>query len=546
MLEEPVSNDARTSVASLEDYLDAVRKHKWLVIAAAVSLLAVAMLYTTSRSDRFEATARVVVEPTPVGSLDGRLVAPKLDREVEIIAGDAVLSKARKLAGVGPKAGLIEPTFQPLSDVLQVVVTAAKPEQAANIANAVAKVYVDERVLAQADFYGTAEAKVAADLSEVQARVDINLKALSVIDVERQRLISEPASPERAGSLDQLSADRGSAQGNLNSDLALARTIRTTLAGLQQDRVTQAPAARVIKEAAASTTPVGLNEKVFWIAGLVLGLILGAILAFLRQRLDRSASGTRDVELALGTKVVGSVPSFGWRFGKGHKGPIMGGGYSGPAAERAREAYRRLRSSVLYLSRASDVKSVVVTSNKAEEGKSTTAANLAMAASMGDTKTVLVSADLRRSSLETTLNVGNDRGLSDYLTGITDDVHSEPVDGFANLTLIPSGPIPSNPGELLNSQRFAELIKKLEAEYELVVVDTAPVGVTADAVGAARFTDGVLVVVDGKRTNTTDLMAVRREFDRTGVTILGAVMNRDVSLSSGLLQRRSYGYYRKK
>ena len=547
MLSEPTTGDARKSIATLEDYLSAVRKNKWLVLTTAAGLLALAVLYTSSRSDRYEATSRVVVEPTPVGTLDGRLVPPKLDREVEIVAGDDVLTAAHKKVGTRPGLGAVEPTFQPLSDVVQIVVTDFNAKRAADLANAVAETYVAQRVDAQNAYYDTAEAKVKANLADVQTRVDASKSILQTIDVERQRLINEPASPERTGSLDQLSADRGSAQGNFNSDLALARTIRTSLAELQKDRATQTPAARVIKQAAIAASPTGLDKKVFWIAGLVLGLILGAVLAFLRQRLDRSASGSRDVELALGTRVVGSVPSFGWRLSRGANGAIMAASNTGPTAERAREAYRRLRSSVLYLTRANDVKSVVVTSNKSEEGKSTTAANLAMAAAMGDTKTVLVSADLRRSSLERTLGVSNDRGLSEYLSGIDDQVTYQTVAGFENLTLVPSGAIPQNPGELLNSTRFETLIKKLEKEFDLVIIDTAPVGATADAVGAARYTDGVIVVVDGKRTSTTDLASVRSEFERTGVPILGAVMNRDVSMAAGLFGRRSYGYgyYRK-
>ena len=548
MLQEPSVDDGRRSIASLEDYLGAVRKHTLLVAASGLALLALAIIFTSGRTAQFEATARVALDPTPVGSLDNRLVAPKLDREVEIVVSDAVLAAAYTRAGIPQTPGGVEATFQPLSDVLRIVVTDASATRSAALANAIAAVYVETRVQAQTDFYTEAEGKTSADMAVIQALADADLAQIRALDEEGQALLQQPASAIRDAQFSALNTSRGALYQTLDSDQALVRTMTANLTDTQRTRLTQEPAARVITEASVPDSPTGLNKKIFWIAGLLLGLGLGVVIAFLRQRLDRSASSTRDVELALGTKVVGSVPSFGWRLSRARKGVIMGTTHAGPTAERSREAYRRLRSSVLYLSRASNVKSVLITSNRSAEGKSTTAANLAMAASMSDTKTVLVSADLRRSSLETTLGVRNDRGLSEFLSGIDTQVYREQVPGFENLTIVPSGAIPSNPGELLNSSRFERLIKLLEMEFDLVIVDTAPVGATADAVGAARFTDGVLIVVDGKRTSTTDLSSVRSEFERTGVPILGAVMNRDVSMAAGVFGRRSsygYGYYRK-
>jgi capsular exopolysaccharide synthesis family protein len=268
------------------------------------------------------------------------------------------------------------------------------------------------------------------------------------------------------------------------------------------------------------------------------------MLAFLLERLDRSAQTSRDVELALGRRVIGAIPKFSWRFRRGQWALVMNSESKSRGLQPTREAYRRLRSSVLFLARAERTRSVVVTSSRALEGKSTTAANVAVSLAVGGARVALVSADLRRPSLERLFGVTNTEGLSTFLSGSTDALRIEQIPGVENLIFVPAGPEPTNPGELLGSPRFAALIATLADEVDLVVIDTPPLGAAADALAAASVADGVVVVVDGKRTETTDLLEIRAELDSAGVTLLGAVLNRDASKGGGFLKRRRsrYGY----
>jgi polysaccharide biosynthesis transport protein len=268
------------------------------------------------------------------------------------------------------------------------------------------------------------------------------------------------------------------------------------------------------------------------------------VLAFLLERLDRSAQTSRDVELAIGRPVIGSVPKFSWRFRRGQWALVMANGRSSKSLQPAREAYRRLRSSLLFLAKVEGARTIVVTSSQALEGKSTTAANLAATLALGGTKVALISADLRRPSLERLLGVSNETGLSNYLNGETDTIRVEIVSGFESLFFVPSGREPRNPGELLGSSRFADVVATLYDQVEIVVIDTPPLGAAADALSVAGVADGVIVVVDGKRTETTDLLSIRNELDRSGARLFGAVLNRDSSQRRGFLRRRNqYSYY---
>jgi capsular exopolysaccharide synthesis family protein len=300
----------------------------------------------------------------------------------------------------------------------------------------------------------------------------------------------------------------------------------------------------VIGVAVPPNARLGLSDRVFWVVALLLGLLFGVVGAFLRERLDRSVQVAKDVELALGGRVIGAIPKFGIRARRGQWSLVMAHGRGTAAIQRTREAYRRLRTSVMFVAKADGVKTVVVTSNRPAEGKSTTAANLAISLALGGVKTVLVSADMRRSSIEASFGLSNDRGLSSYLSGNTDTIRSERIAGVENLVVIPAGPEPSNPGELLGTDRFAALLEHLRTLHDMIVIDTPPLGAAADSLVAASLSDGLIVVVDGSKTDTTDLLEMRNELDRTGIRLLGAVLNRDTSQPKGIFGRRSrYGYY---
>lgn len=532
---------ATKSIASLEDYLEAVRRRKALVAICTIGLLALSMWFTSNRTKQYRTAARVVVSPSPVGSTSGAPVAPNLERETALIVSDSIAEAARGAAGNG--YGTVTATFTPLSDVVVVQAESTNPSYAAALATAYAEEYVNRRVTAQKDFYTATGKQLTDELASVQARIADAQKSLSDLDARRVNANGLPAGDVRSRELENITAANQTLQASLNQDQARLRALEQQLLDYRRTQSTQLPAAAIISAAGVPSKPTGLRPIVLWITAALVGLALGVVAAFTRERLDRRAAASRDVELALGTRMLGTVPRFGWRNRSGKWALIMANDTPGQGAQKAREAYRRLRSSVMFLQRGENIRRVVITSHRPQEGKSTTSANLAISIALGGTRVALVSADLRRSSLERTFGMNNDLGLTSFLTGVTETLRKERVDGIEDLTIIPAGPEVGNPGELLGSARFAQAIEWLSAEYDLVIIDTPPLSVAADALAAAGQADGVIVVVDGDRTETTDLLAIRSQLDRSGNRLLGAVLNRDSSDKGGFFNRGGYGYY---
>jgi capsular exopolysaccharide synthesis family protein len=538
----PASNAGAKSIASLEDYIEAVRHRKFLVILSTLGLVALSIWFTSSRTKEYRAYSSVVVSPTPVGSTSAVLVAPNLEREVALIVSDEIAQAARSAAGTG--IGKATAGFKPLSDVIGITATSTSPSYAAALATAYANEYVTRRIEAQKSFYAVADKTAGDELDILRKRAGDAQNQIIEIDARINVSVASPLSDARTKDIAALSADRSELTSNLIQDQVRIRALEGQLSDSRRVQATQLPAAQVISAASVPSTPTGLKAPILWVAAGLLGLAIGIVAAFTRERLDRRANASRDVELALGGRVLGAVPPFGFRNRSGKWALVMANDASGAPAQRAREAYRRMRSSVLFLSRGEKVNRIVVTSNRPSEGKSTTSANLALSLALGGTRVALVSADLRRSSLERTFGISNDRGLTSYLSGSTDVLRQERIDGFEDLVIIPAGPEVANPGEMLGSTRFAQCIENLAREFEIVIIDTPPLSVAADALAAGNCADGIMVVVDGNRTETTDLLAIRSQIDRSGNKLLGAILNRDNSEKKSWFNRRdNYGYY---
>ncbi len=541
---------AAPEAARLEDYLRAVKRHKWVVIALTLLGLALAFLFQEAQTPSYQATSSVAVSPTPIGSIDGRLVPPNLERERAIISSNGTATAVIDDLGLATTPDdlleSLEVEFRPDSDVLQVSYTSVDPVAAATAANAFATNYTNHREAQAIGHYEaiitTADQQIAEYSTEV-AGLEVRLGDLQT---ERATVASTTPDPvARQDALSVIDTEIAAVRAETSLINTNIRNLDTGKRGAQTDLVTRTPAAEVIRSATTPTSPVGIPGNLVLAAGPFLGLLLGFVTAFLLERLDTTARDSEDVALALGTTVMGAVPTLGLGHRSGPSSLIMlsTGGAARIAA--AREAFRRLRSSIQFLNSSSGVSSVIVTSSSPSEGKSLTASNLAIALAQNGSRCVLVSADLRRPTLEKLFGMEGPRpGLSEYLAAAA-ELNAEKVPGIDNLWLIRSGAPPSNPGELLNSDRFEQMVKELEREdVEYVVVDTPPVLSTADAVSAARYVDGVIVVVDTERTETADLLQVRADLERSGSNLIGAVMNRQKFDRGGLFRRDKYAYYR--
>lgn len=539
-----------SDTARLEDYIRAVRLRKWLVLACAIVGLLGAYSFATSRTLEYTASSSVVLGPTPVGSLiDNRLIEPNLEREREIILSARTATSVSELIGFdGEPESLLSGltvAFRPDSDVITVSATSTDPVQAASIANGFTEAFTETRDGASVAYYETALETSQEQLDAINTEIEALEASLAALTIERRNVLStQDPGPDRDNTIATIDAESATARTEVNNLRISARGFETSIRTDSSALATRVPAAEVLRSASEPSTPDGLSSSLFAFGGLLAGLILGIITAFLLDRLDTTARDDEDVALALGTRVIGAVPTFGIGSRTGASALIMlsSGGSARIAASK--EAFRRLRSSMQFLRSNDSIKTVIVTSATPAEGKSVITANLAISLAQSGARVALVSADLRRPTQEKLFGIQTSQeGLSGYL-GQGSELTVEQIESVPNLFLVEAGPAPANPGELLGSARFRALLEEVQAEVDFTVIDTPPILSTADALAAAPAVDGVIVVVDSRRTETTELLQVRADLERSGARILGAVMNRRRFKRATLFNRRKYSYYK--
>lgn len=202
------------------------------------------------------------------------------------------------------------------------------------------------------------------------------------------------------------------------------------------------------------------------------------------------------------------------------------------------EAFRVLRTNIDFLSPDNQLKIYLVTSPGPEEGKSTTAAYLALTMAQINKKVAIIDADIRRPSLHHMFGVSNDIGLTNILIGRM-PVESV-VQKTCGISLITSGPLPPNPSELLSSQQMEEMLKKLGQENDIVLLDSPPVNSVSDASILAGKADGTILVIDSEKTRIDDAREAKEQLTKVRANIIGVVLNKISIKGSRYYYRQKY------
>ena len=502
------------STADLRKYLQTLRARKWSIILTIVLVVGAAVGFSYLQTPLYEAEARILIRPlTPPGAAVAQPV--DVQTESQVVDSEPVAALVRDQLGLretpqslsadltvsGANTSTSTSSFSS-PQVLLLRFTSPDPNLARRATNAFLQQYIEYRRQQVLDAFLAAQ-------EAVQKRIEAASRQLDQVTTQLKKAAKSDRS--LANTLE------------IQRSVVVSRlgVLQQRLDDLQPDQSVRSGGAEVIQSAKTPSSPVSPNFVKNAGFAAVIGLLLGIGIAFLRERLDDRFRGPADIEETLQAPVLATVPRF--------PPSKEGAGQLVTASETksvASEAYRSLRTNLQFAISQRGVKSLIVTSPSAGEGKTVTAANLAVFLAQAGLRVVVVSADLRRPTLERYFNVDKRHGLATFLNSMDAtpwDVIRDP--GISNLRLIPCGPIPDNPAELLVSSRLGQMLDFLEDNCDLVVIDTPPLLAVADAAILGPQVGGAVLVLDATNTHRSASLHAKEQLERGGGELIGTVLN---------------------
>lgn len=313
--------------------------------------------------------------------------------------------------------------------------------------------------------------------------------------------------------------------------------LQTRLKEAQVAEAVEDPTVRVVETAILPIEPISPRPVRNMALAAVLGLMLGVGLAFVREYMDTRLHSSDQIEQLYGLPTIARVPEMA--IGNGALGRRKALVTLSQAHSVGAESFRNLRTNVRFVRAGQGATEMVVTSPAPQEGKSLTAANLAIALAQQGLRTLLIDADMRRSVQHLQFGLEATPGLSDLLVSQDDPdgvIRPTEVDG---LDLLPAGMHPPNPAELVSTPRMERLLTDLRERYDSIVIDSPPMLAVTDASVLGRKTDGVILVVRAEKTEKDAINLAIQQLHHVGSRILGVVVN-DAKPDGPY-----YAYYRK-
>lgn len=389
------------------------------------------------------------------------------------------------------------------------------PERAATLANTVAEVFIAQNAAQQTGRFASSKESLSKEIAAVQANLAQTQAALDAL--------SNPRTPEEQAQKAQLETSLAQYRSSYANLLQSYENIRVAEAQ-ELNNVS------VVEPAIPPRTPVRPRIELNTALAGLLGMVLAGAIAYVFEYLDDTLKSPEDINQRLGLWTLAAI---GRIDGKGAQDKLIT--ISAPRSPAA-EAYRVLRTNFQFATVDKPLRRIVVTSPGPGDGKSTTAANLAVVFAQGGKKVILVDADLRRPQqhrvFQRSASYGLSTALVDTATPVANFLQPTEVPGLRVLT---SGPIPPNPAELLGSQRMSHLMETLSREADLVIIDSPPVLSVADASILANAADGVLLIADAGRTRREMARRAKESLERAGANLFGIVLNR--------MTKQTAGYY---
>ena len=483
-----------------------------LVFVCAVLAAGAAFLFSSQQHKVYEAEATLIVGQSLSSvnpSSDQLLASQRLSTTYA-----SVVTTRPILDAVITKLGLDETADElrgsvvadtPLSNTfLTITVSDGDPARAAAIANALA----DQLIAASPAIQGRQ--------AEFQASIDADLKAT------QDQINSTQAQVEMLSGLTNPSAAQAAELETLDGRLASLRSTYATL--LSYSSGSGSSLLSVIEPAVPPTSPVSPRPLLYTLLAAVVGLLIGTAVAFVVEYLDDTVRDAVTVEEVAGLSTLGTIARMKGNRTRGEMYRLAALLF--PRSSVA-ESYRTLRTNIEFTSLDGPLHILLVTSSISSEGKTITAANLAVVFAQAGRRVLLVDADLRKPGVHLIFDLPNSQGLTTLLR--SDDLNLESIAQVTeqeNLRILTTGPLPPNPAELLGSQRMRVILDRLKAAGDLVILDSPPLQPVADPAILSALADGTILVVDAGRSRRGVVRQSRQTLANAGANVLGAVVNR--------------------
>jgi non-specific protein-tyrosine kinase len=495
------TGDSPEDQFQLREYLGILRFRKWSLLIVTGIVLAAGLFMSFRQTPVYRSVSRALVKAvnTPGQyTINISLAQLNMDTEREIAKSDGVaeLAVAKVEGAADPHALLrgLAVTSPPNAAIMEFAYENPSPIRAQQAAQAFAEAYLQFKLDQAVQALDSIRKPIQDQLTQAS-------KELKNLDREIGENIPTPAQQAR--------------RDDLTGQIAVLRGNMAPLVGFVID-----PGA-VIQSAALPSAPSRPNHPTNAALALFAGLVLGVVTALVRERLDDGLRGRSDLESQSGAPVLAIIPKVsGWK--KRDETRLM---TLAEPKSAVSESYRTLRTSMLFAAAQRGIKTVLVTSASAGEGKSTTASNLAVVLANADKRVIVINADLRKPRVHRFFKVENKKGVVDVLAGEAKPWEALVDPGIENLRVFPSGPIPTRPAELLGSEAMGELLAELRQVADFIIVDSAPVLVVSDALALAPLCDGVLYVADAEGTSRGAVAHAREQLEQVGAELLGSVLN---------------------
>ncbi len=487
-------------------------RSRLLIVAACIAIAAgVTLLISINLAKVYEAQATLIVGQSLSGvspDYSQLLVSQRLSSTYASIATtrpnlDVVIGQLSLNETATDLAKSVRADAALDSTLVTITAQSPDPDRAAAIANALAAQLIAVSPEIQGHQADISES-IDADLRSTRVQIDATQAEIGDLTALTERTPEEEA---RLATLDARLVTLRATYASLVSSSSGFVTTQLTL----------------IEPAVAPLVPVSPRVLLNVLIGALLGLFASAGLILVKERLDDTVKTPEDAEATLGLPSIGVITRMAGEPGRSEIYRLTTLLYP---RSPVTETYRTLRTNIEFAAVDGPIQTLLITSASPGEGKTITSANLAIVFAQTGRRVLLVDADLRRPGLHRLFELPNTHGLTTVLRA--DDVdfrqYARPTEQD-NLWVLPTGPLPADPAELVGSRPMAAAMDRFKAAYDLVIVDSPPVQAVADSAILSSFLDATVIVVGAGKARRGTVLLARESLERAGARIVGVVLN---------------------